>query len=293
MIKEGIQNYSEIALYAQADGWRLNKLDGLCHAESGYSLKKYQVVAGTRVKVVSDDLFQFQDSPSVPGSIPGHRVGDETYGVGTFELTVPDTATYLIVSTKTENSAAIPYHIISNVDNSVEETKQINKLALNGINPVAVLYGCGINTGTKKIEGNNNYNVAVYPAQSGYYHITTTGSRNRAADSDTVPSAGSTVNNYNLTDENGGLIYCYRNYICVEYSASVAPPVVTAVNKWTREPSCFDTPIANIKNEVSANISLVGKDGETFVFITDSHVNTNNGTAPKVIEKIMEGDQNE
>lgn len=88
-----------------ATGWRLNEADGLCSQVSGYKLEKYLVTAGERIKVVSDDRFQFQNDASVPASGQPNRVGD-TYQSGTFELIVPNNATYLIVSTPTSGSTA-------------------------------------------------------------------------------------------------------------------------------------------------------------------------------------------
>ena len=91
---------------ASATGWRLNESDGLCAQNDSYKLVKYTVTAGDYVKVVSDDRFQFQTIASVPSSGTNNRVG-VTYGTGTFCLEVPDTATYLIVSTPTTSNAAV------------------------------------------------------------------------------------------------------------------------------------------------------------------------------------------
>lgn len=89
----------------EATGWRLNTSNGLRHEDAAYVLKKYAVNAGEVLKINSDDLFQFQNKASVPSSGNNNRVG-ETYGSGIFELTVPATATYLIVSTTIANSSA-------------------------------------------------------------------------------------------------------------------------------------------------------------------------------------------
>lgn len=92
-------------------GWQL-LTTGYCRQNSNYKMVKYTVVAGDIVKVISDDLFQFQTSSSVPSTGALKRVG-ETYGSGVYFLEVPETATYLIVSTLTENSNASVFSGIS------------------------------------------------------------------------------------------------------------------------------------------------------------------------------------
>ena len=99
--------YAPKASYATPEGWRLNESDGLCSSNSSYKLIKYEVKAGQRIKVISDDRFQFQSQVSVPSTGTSNRVsGTSTYGIGTFILTVPQSATYLIVSTPMINSTA-------------------------------------------------------------------------------------------------------------------------------------------------------------------------------------------
>lgn len=89
-----------------ATSWRLND-NGLCSSDSGYKLVKYAVTVGDILKVISDDRFQFQTVASVPSSGNSNRVGNTTYGVGTFYVKVPATATYLIVSTPTTSNAFV------------------------------------------------------------------------------------------------------------------------------------------------------------------------------------------
>ena len=105
--------------YTTAANYRLNESDGLCTLNYDYKLVKYQVTAGDKVKVVSDDRFQFQTIASVPASGSNNRVGD-TYGSGTFILVVPETATYLIVSTPTTSSADV-YDFVSKIDEINDE----------------------------------------------------------------------------------------------------------------------------------------------------------------------------
>ena len=105
-IEDEIYYFTPRTETTSATGWRLNESDGLCSSESGYQLTKYAVTAGDIVKVVSDDRFQFQTVASVPSYGTNNRVG-VTYGAGTFILTVPETATYLIVSTPTTSNASV------------------------------------------------------------------------------------------------------------------------------------------------------------------------------------------
>ena len=104
-VGQDIYNYDPLTVSASSNGWRLNESDGLCSADQSYKLVKYQVTAGQVIHIVSDDRFQFQTVASVPSSGSGNRVGD-TYGAGTFDLTVPSTATYLIFSTPVSDSGA-------------------------------------------------------------------------------------------------------------------------------------------------------------------------------------------
>lgn len=105
-IDDIVHEVASASIYASATGWRLNASDGLCASASEYKMVKYAVKAGQKLKIVSDDRFQFQNSASVPSTAPSNRVGDITYGIGEFYLTVPQGATYLIVSTVSENSAS-------------------------------------------------------------------------------------------------------------------------------------------------------------------------------------------
>lgn len=104
-VGQDIYNYDPLTESASSNGWRLDESDGLCSADLSYKLVKYQVTEGQVIHIVSDDRFQFQTVASVPSSGSGNRVGD-TYGAGTFDLTVPSTATYLIFSTPVADSEA-------------------------------------------------------------------------------------------------------------------------------------------------------------------------------------------
>ena len=119
--------YSAQAMSASAtsNGWRLNDSNGLVTSNSSYKIVKYQVTAGERVKVISDDRFQFQTVASVPSSGSSNRVG-ATYSAGTYYLTVPATATYLICSALISGGVADAYALSSKVDILSEQIGGIN-----------------------------------------------------------------------------------------------------------------------------------------------------------------------
>ena len=126
-IDDSIYKYTEMTASAISDGYRLNESDGYCSANSDYKLLKYPVTAGDVIKIVSDDRFQFQRSAYVTERGELYRIGI-TYGSGTYVLTVPDGATYLIVSTPISSNADV--YTTDNIKAIIEEIK-------NGINKTA------------------------------------------------------------------------------------------------------------------------------------------------------------
>lgn len=91
--------------------YRLNPSDGYCSWNTDYNLLKYAVTAGTRIRVKSDDRFQFQNASATPTGTTVVRVGDKTYGEGDFILTVPSGATWLILTTPVSGSTANVYAV--------------------------------------------------------------------------------------------------------------------------------------------------------------------------------------
>ena len=111
----GVFNPVPMTSSATSSGWRLNESNGFCHIDDGYKFVKYQVEPGMIVHIVSDDRFQFQTVANVPTGGISNRVG-ATYGVGSYYLTVPDTANYLIVSTPSSSNAYAYYTVMKPVD---------------------------------------------------------------------------------------------------------------------------------------------------------------------------------
>jgi len=112
LINEELYAYIELPVKASPNKWRLNESDGLCSTNANYKIIKYVVSAGDIIKIVSDDRFQFQNNASVPSSGANNRVGDTTYGVGTYVMEVPTGATYLIMSSPVSDSTASAYNAV-------------------------------------------------------------------------------------------------------------------------------------------------------------------------------------
>ena len=104
--EDGMYKFTTMYVSATASGWRLNPDNGFSYSASGYQLVKYSVTAGTTVKVISDDYWQFNAGAGVPSSGTTARVG-KTYGSGTFIFKVPATATYIVLSTTTNGSVSV------------------------------------------------------------------------------------------------------------------------------------------------------------------------------------------
>lgn len=112
-----------------ANGWKLVESSGLCISDGSYKLVKYRVVPGEIVKITTNGMFQFQTVASVPSSGRSNRVG-QTYMAGMYVLTVPDTATYIIVSILIDGGTSIvfqkngiPDYFVSNVESAMTKIK--------------------------------------------------------------------------------------------------------------------------------------------------------------------------
>ena len=135
LVEDQLYSYVEMEASTSPTGWRLNESDGLCSADSSYKLIKFLVTTGEVIRVVSNDRFQFQTSASVPSSGANNRVG-KTYGQGEYVLTVPDGATYLIMSALVDGGIAELYsvnkvlnEIKQNTTNILEVTQPQKKSA--------------------------------------------------------------------------------------------------------------------------------------------------------------------
>lgn len=144
------------------NGWRLNESDGLCSSNSNYKIVKFIVVAGTYLRITTDDRFQFQNSPSVPSNGASNRIG-ETYQAGTYYVLVPSGATYLIVST-----------LISDGSVSVKKSKPI----INTVDDIVSVFsvpltwvGNGYIKSDGTIQGYTNFSYTDYIHVGGDAHL--------------------------------------------------------------------------------------------------------------------------
>ena len=104
-----------------SEGWKLTD-DGYRVADANYQILRFRVFAGDTVKVVSDHKWQFQTSTTVTASGTLYRVG-RTRGTGTFYLKVPETVTYVVLTTPISGSEAHTYKVkvTSDIEEAVEE----------------------------------------------------------------------------------------------------------------------------------------------------------------------------
>ena len=118
----------ETTPFTTSNGWVLNPDNGLCKSDSSIKLCKYVVTAGEQIEVLSDNYFQFQNIQNVPSQGNSNRIGNVTYGTGSFIFTVPDGANYLITSTPVSGSIFSVKKLTSNI----EEMQKIITEQLDG-----------------------------------------------------------------------------------------------------------------------------------------------------------------
>lgn len=123
-VSDAVISYESKNPFETTSSWKL-LTSGLCKSDSSYKLCKYSVVVGKKYKIVSDHMFQFQNNSSVPASgTNSYRIGS-TYESGTFILTAPEGATYLIVSTTKTGSIAT---VDEQIDNIAEMSDRVDSL---------------------------------------------------------------------------------------------------------------------------------------------------------------------
>jgi hypothetical protein len=125
---------NELPSVQTSEGWKLTD-DGYRIADADYQLMRFRVYGYTHVKVVSDHNWQFQTSTTVPGSGTQYKVGP-TRRAGTYCLEIPDTVTYVVISTKITDSGAHVYNVTDTIDivkNDIEAVKATNKSDFSAI----------------------------------------------------------------------------------------------------------------------------------------------------------------
>ena len=123
-----------------SNSWRLLN-NGLCESNANYKMLKYYVYPGQTLKIVSDDKAQFQTVSSVPSTGASNRI-DKTYGIGTFILTVPTNASWLIISTPVNGSTAALYNCSTPNDTAEVNDKQSTTVITSNDQTTANGYLC-------------------------------------------------------------------------------------------------------------------------------------------------------
>ena len=113
------EDREEYVIAVTSEGYSI-KNDGYRASDASSKLLKVRVFEGDKIKVLSDDKFQFQSTTTINASGINYRVG-ATYGSGVYYLTVPETAMYVIMATPIANSNAHVYKLMKTIDAMDEE----------------------------------------------------------------------------------------------------------------------------------------------------------------------------
>ena len=149
LLLDTLCSFKAMTISGQPEGWRL-KPDGYSEQNADYKLVKYAVTAGSIIRVISDDMFQFQNDVSVPSSGTKYRIG-KTYGEFDGLIVVPAGATYIIFSTLITNGLA-----------------SASKMVYDGVVPFWNNSKGGIYIDGTSIKTNNN-GFGLYIDGKGYY----------------------------------------------------------------------------------------------------------------------------
>ena len=104
-----------LTVTSEMSGYGLNA-DGYRIAQDGNKLMRFRVFAGKLIKFACPDKCQFQSTDVVTPSGTQYKIGP-TYGIGEYVFEVPEGATYLIISTPSDNNVTV-----ARVDHFVDET---------------------------------------------------------------------------------------------------------------------------------------------------------------------------
>jgi len=120
---DAVFSETELTSVQTSTGWKLTD-DGYRVADANYQIMRFRVFAGDTVKVVSDHKWQFQTSTTVTASGTLYRVG-RTRGAGTFYVKVPETVTYVVLTTLISGSEAHVYKITSDIEKVAQDVSTI------------------------------------------------------------------------------------------------------------------------------------------------------------------------
>ena len=175
ILNDNVLSFTELTPAQTANGLKIKDTnDGIAVGDSSYKLDKYAVTAGNTVKVIADDKFQFNRGTSVTTALPSNIVGN-VYHAGTYILTVPETATYLIISTPKDNSASAVYSVsgiretveentekIADIESIVETDRPLTQARLDATTKIETI-------GSPQVFDKNAYPVLNYGTSYNYY----------------------------------------------------------------------------------------------------------------------------
>ncbi len=118
-----IENNVAVDAYQIATGWKLNE-NGYAISDANYKLLKFAVTSGDNIFVLSDNndiIMQFQGAAGVPSTGTQTIIGDILTGGYTGNITIPENARYLIISTSTTDTVTGVYRLIANINEIIAE----------------------------------------------------------------------------------------------------------------------------------------------------------------------------
>ena len=262
-----------------ADNWKLDGT-GKSVSDSNYRILKYAVVAGEMVWLQCNHIYQFQTNKSVPGSLPNNYlvsvpITNPVDGL----IAVPDTATWLIVSTlKSEGTNGL-YNFVDITNNKYFSGKNIIGLENEILYPVNLPSGTVLTMSTEDGTAlgqpgldfqiyDENYNlITYYNFYSGVSERTIT----LAADVSYVSWRLKPLKNVQV--EIGSLKTAYTPYNLNISGENAVNSIL--INAYAQKLPSFVSNCTNFSSLLlgdSINNVQAPVDFETFLFFTDPHL---------------------
>lgn len=130
---------SEVGITTTIADFKLND-SGYRISDANYTITTHRVFAGDVIKVVSGHKFQFQNTTTVTTSGTLYRIGN-TYGAGTYYLTVPAGATYVVLSTPDASEAKV-YKVKSAIGSVADNLDALSDSTDTRFEEVSTMIGC-------------------------------------------------------------------------------------------------------------------------------------------------------
>ena len=225
-LSDDLYNKTLRSVSYSAENYRL--LDnGRVAVDNTYQINKYSVVGGTTLIVVSDHKFQFQSHDAASTTHANNRVGS-TYGSGVFVVDVPETATFLYVSTPKVGSTSAVYigesisssntNKLTSLSNDYDKDVNAFKKTINLYNGTDFIYG-GWSSSPFTLDGSHNKITAVIKCEPNtqYWIVRNTATDNfgRVGTTTEYPKSGSIVTD--VADLGGVLAWSVTTGADAEY----------------------------------------------------------------------------